>query len=306
MTLLIAHRGASAEAPENTVPAVRKAWKRRSDGVEIDIHLTRDNRLAVIHDADTGRVARVSLPVERSSLAQLQAIDVGRWKRKRYVGRRVPSFAQASRVIPAEKWLFAELKSGPRIAPFALRELASAARVGDRTMVCSFKLDTIGAVRDEAQRQGVDGLQLGWILGVADVEALREPSEREMLFWRAETAGASWLSMHTSKVVDAALVASARASGFRVAVWTVDKESEASRLVRVGVDAIITNDPKKVGPHVHAAREASSSPRGPSVDVVPTRAAVPAWMGDEEVAEIERLETRRETGSEDAPVTARG
>ena len=280
MTLLIAHRGASAEAPENTIPAIRKAWKRSADGVEIDIHITRDNRLAVIHDNDTGRVARVALPVESSTLAQLQALDVGRWKRKRYLGRRIPTLAQAITTIPTSKWLFAELKSGPRIAPFALRELIRNARVAPHTMVCSFKLDTLAAMRDEAQRRNIQGPPLGWIVPLPEVESLRDHAERDTLFWRAESAGCSWLSLHHSKAIDANFISAARAANFKVAVWTVDKESDAARLVRVGVDAIISNDPKRIAPYVCAAKGQSSSNQNATPAITPTRAAIPAWMDD--------------------------
>ncbi|MEM1166969.1 MAG: glycerophosphodiester phosphodiesterase family protein [Planctomycetota bacterium] len=285
MPLLIAHRGASAEAPENTVPAIRRAWKRGCDGVEIDIHLTRDNRLAVIHDGDTGRVARVSLPVERSTLAQLQALDVGRWKRKRYVGRRVPSLDQALAAIPVMRWAFLELKSESRIAPYIVRALVDAGRTeaaGLATlMICSFKLDTLAAVRDEAVRRGIEGVQLGWICGITDVEALRDAAERESLFWRAESAGCSWLSLHHSKRIDGAFVAQARQQGLRIASWTVDKPQEVARLVRVGVDAVLTNDPKTVGAYVRAG-EGGREPVAPQARpaLTPTRAAIPAWSNE--------------------------
>ncbi|MEM9083968.1 MAG: glycerophosphodiester phosphodiesterase family protein [Planctomycetota bacterium] len=307
MTLVIAHRGASVEAPENTVPAIRRAWKREADGVEIDIHLTRDNRLAVIHDGDTGRVAKVALPVATSTLAQLQSIDVGRWKKKRYVGRRVPSLDQALAFVDREKWAFLELKSGPRIAPFFVRELARLGRFDSRLMICSFKLETLAAVRDEIVRQGIDFPVenqklptnaprataqrwgrggLGWICGLAEVEALRHNSERETMFWRAESAGCSWLSLHHSRAIEPSFVSDASKHGFRIACWTVDKEQEATRLARVGVHAVITNDPKKTGPYVKAVRkpdeqaeiQVSNQAKTKSQH---TRAALPAWASGE-------------------------
>lgn len=286
MPLLIAHRGASAEAPENTVPAIRRAWKRGSDGVEIDVHITRDQRLAVIHDDDTGRVARVALPVESSTLAQLQALDVGRWKKKRYVGRRIPTLEQALAVVPEERWAFVELKSGPGIAPRVVRQLENLSRFGPRMMICSFKLDTLVAVRDECVRRGIERFQLGWICGMADVESLRQPAEREAMFWRAEWAGCEWLSLHHSKVMDASFMSEAHEAGLRVACWTVDKPQEAARLVRVGVDAIITNDPKHVGPYVKAGEpdhpDSTSAPATarPASHPLPMRVATPAWMAE--------------------------
>src|SRR5687767_10257607 len=84
----IAHRGASHDAPENTLAAVRLAWAQHADAVEVDVHLTRDGRLAVIHDPDTQRTAGVARVVAQSTLAELQLLDVGRWKASRFAGEK--------------------------------------------------------------------------------------------------------------------------------------------------------------------------------------------------------------------------
>jgi glycerophosphoryl diester phosphodiesterase len=78
--LLIAHRGASREAPENTLAAFELAWQQGADGIEADFRLTRDGRIVCLHDATTGRTAGIDLAVAGASLEELKQLDFGSWK----------------------------------------------------------------------------------------------------------------------------------------------------------------------------------------------------------------------------------
>src|SRR6185369_848081 len=89
--MLIAHRGASRDAPENTLAAFRLAWQQGADGIEADFRLTRDGRVVCLHDASTGRTAGVDLAVAEASLEELKRLDVGGWKGARWAGERIPT-----------------------------------------------------------------------------------------------------------------------------------------------------------------------------------------------------------------------
>src|SRR5688572_31257071 len=78
---IVAHRGASFDAPENTVAAIKLAWEQKADASEFDIYLTKDGKIAVIHDKDTMRTAGVQKLVAESTLEELRKLDVGKWKR---------------------------------------------------------------------------------------------------------------------------------------------------------------------------------------------------------------------------------
>src|SRR5262245_58873165 len=80
MTELIAHRGASHDAPENTLASVQLAWEQGADAVEVDVHASRDGRIVVIHDASTRKTAGVRGWVRERSWSELSALEVGRWK----------------------------------------------------------------------------------------------------------------------------------------------------------------------------------------------------------------------------------
>jgi len=121
--LIIAHRGASDSAPENTLAAVRGAWAEGADTLEVDVHLTRDGRLAVIHDPDTQRTTGIPRVVAETTLAELQQLDAGRWKDARFAGEQIPALDDVLAIIPPAKRVFIELKSGPEAIDALVRWL---------------------------------------------------------------------------------------------------------------------------------------------------------------------------------------
>ena len=104
--LLIAHRGESFDAPENTMASFALAWQRGDDAIELDVHLTADKQLIVSHDPDTQRAAGVKRIIRDELFAVLQTIDVGR-------GERMPTLEQVLRAMALGKQAFVEIKVGP-------------------------------------------------------------------------------------------------------------------------------------------------------------------------------------------------
>lgn len=88
--LIIAHRGESFDAPENTLAAIELAWKRGARAVEIDVHLSKDNHVVVFHDFNTKRLSGVNKNVRSQTLQQLRALDVGSWKGVHWKGEQIP------------------------------------------------------------------------------------------------------------------------------------------------------------------------------------------------------------------------
>src|SRR5690242_8830167 len=91
---LVGHRGASHDAPENTVASFREAWRQGADAAELDVHLTKDGRLVVIHDGDAKRTTGSPLKVREATLAELRRLDAGAWKGARYAGEKLPTLAE--------------------------------------------------------------------------------------------------------------------------------------------------------------------------------------------------------------------
>src|SRR5436190_9554723 len=91
---LVAHRGASADAPENTVAAIKLAWEQKADASEFDVYLTKDGKIVVIHDATTKRTAGEDKKVADTSLEDLRKLEVGKWKNPKFAGEKIPTLEE--------------------------------------------------------------------------------------------------------------------------------------------------------------------------------------------------------------------
>ena len=151
--LITAHRGASHDAPENTLAAFQLAWEQAADAIEGDFRLSSDGRIVCVHDADTKRVAGVNHVVADTPLEQLRELDAGRWKDARFEGEKLPTFAEVLAAVPPGKRFFIELKTGPAIVPVLVEELA--AWRGDPALltIIAFDADTV------ANRPGADAAE---------------------------------------------------------------------------------------------------------------------------------------------------
>ena len=105
---IIAHRGASHAAPENTLAAARLAWSENADAMEADFRLTADGQIVALHDETTRRVAGTAHVVAETSLAELQQLDVGRWKDPQFAGESPPTLGQLLETVPEGKRFLAE------------------------------------------------------------------------------------------------------------------------------------------------------------------------------------------------------
>ena len=121
--MIVAHRGASYDAPENTLPAFTLAWEQGADAVEADFHLTKDGHIVCIHNGDTKSVAKENLVVCDSTLDELRKLDVGAQRGEAFKGTRIPTISEVFAVIPEQKKIFIEIKSDAQIIPVLLREI---------------------------------------------------------------------------------------------------------------------------------------------------------------------------------------
>lgn len=237
--LLIAHRGASHEAPENTLAAFRLAWEQGADGIEADFRLTRDGRVVCLHDAATGRTAGIDLAVATAAYDELRRLDVGAWKGADWRGERIPSLEEVLHGLPPGKLLMIELKSGAEIiAPVREILTGSGVPVGQLRLL-AFDSRLVAAVKEQ-----LPGIRV--CLNVACRRSLRtgswRPSREEILATLVQ-CGADGLSSRAQAVLDREFVAGLRQNGKEVLVWTVDSVRSAGRYRDLGVDGIMTNRP---------------------------------------------------------------
>ena len=228
-TINCAHRGASGQAPENTLGALNRALALGADMAEIDVRLTADGRLAVIHDATLERTTDGQGPVGALTMAELKRLDAGAWFGPEWTGERIPELGEVLDLARGKFRLNIELKPDHRREPMLdelLRRLASHAGAG-RCVVTSFDADLVDELKARAPQQPA-----GYIFGAGELPG-----------W-AFSAKVEVLSAERS-LVDAAFCEFAAASDKSVHVWTVDEPTDMRRFQLLGVDAIITNHPER-------------------------------------------------------------
>jgi glycerophosphoryl diester phosphodiesterase len=233
---LIAHRGAAADAPENTLDAFDLAWQQGADGIEGDFQLTRDGEIVCIHDAFTMRTARRPRKVTRATLAELRQLDVGSWKGEQWRGLRIPTLGEVLATVPEGKTMFIEIKSGPEILPPLKAALATSGLQAGQAIVICFDARVIV----EAKRL-LPQLKALWITDFkSDKKTGVRPSAGEILE-TLESIGADGVDCRSHAVVDQAFMQTLRSAQKEVHIWTVDDVPLARRYLQLGADSLTSN-----------------------------------------------------------------
>jgi glycerophosphoryl diester phosphodiesterase len=232
---IIAHRGASHDAPENTLAAVRLAWAQHADAVECDVRLTRDGLLAVIHDPDTQRTTGHASLVRETTLADLQHLDAGGWKHAKFAGEKIPSLDALLALVPAGKRVFVEVKGGPEAIDALERSITRSGLASAQLVIIAFEFATACAAKTRLKE-----IPACWI-----VERDSEPGRLPLaeLVARTRAAGLDGLDLEVTFPIDVGFVQQIRAAGIKLYVWTLDDSSPARDLIAAGVDGITTNRP---------------------------------------------------------------
>ncbi|MHB8951571.1 MAG: glycerophosphodiester phosphodiesterase [Pirellulaceae bacterium] len=241
--MIVAHRGASEEAPENTLAAFRLAWELGADAIEGDFYLTRDGHMVAIHDETTQRTAGVDLRVADATLAQLQALDVGTWKADRFRGERIPTLEQVLALVPLGKKIFVEIKCTAEVVPKLHTILRESCVPLDQIVVISFHEVVITQCKQQMPQ-----VPAYWLTGYTQQESTGtwSPSREEVLRI-LQRSGADGLDTEGNRqVVDRAFVEQLRARGLGFHVWTLDDPADARYFQHLGVDSITTNRPAAI------------------------------------------------------------
>lgn len=227
--LLLGHRGAAAEAPANTALAFRRAMEAGADGVELDVHLSRDGQVVVVHDDAVPLGPGITAMVRALTLEQLREVDAGN-------GERIPTLDEALEAVGPEAVVNIELKGVSATTEGLERAVVRtvyAHRRSRRVIISSFnplRLWRVGRLDPDLPLAMLHGPDVP--LFVRDL-------------WFLPLVQPDALHPHHSQV-DAAYMARARRWGVRVNAWTVNDPAEVRRLLDLGVDGIITDDPRQM------------------------------------------------------------
>src|SRR5690606_20002442 len=149
--LIIAHRGASDQAPETTMAAFRRALDIGADGIELDVHMSADGRLVVIHDETVDRTSNGKGLVKDKTLAELKELDFGSWFSEGFRGEKIPELEDVLELLSDRDVLLnIEIKNGPVFYPGIETAVADALQkygMTDRTIISSFNHYTLVEIR---------------------------------------------------------------------------------------------------------------------------------------------------------------
>lgn len=232
---IVGHRGASFDAPENTLASIKLAWEQKADAAEFDVYLSKDGKIVVIHDADTKRTAGAEKKVVEQTLEELRKLDAGKWKGAKFVGEKIPTLDEVLATVPAGKRVFIEVKCGVEIVPELDRVIKASKLKPEQTCVISFSADVIAATK-----KARPDLPCYWIVSLTT----KKPRTAEELIAKAKEIKADGLDLSaTSAVLDAAFGKKVKDAGLKLYVWTVDDMDLAKKMLAVGVESITTNKP---------------------------------------------------------------
>lgn len=248
-TLVFAHRGGAGLAPENTMAAFANGLALGSDGLECDVHLSRDGVPVVIHDHTLDRTTDASGPVGAYTAAQLEAVDAayrfagldGTFPfRGRGIG--VPALEAVLRAFPSARVII-EMKEGTAALAHAVLDVIRRTEAVDRVCVGSFHRNGLGVLRGEepAVATSASEREARWTLYRAWCRWPFRHQARYCAFQVPERVG-------SLRVVSPAFLRQAHRSGARVDVWVVDRPDDVIRLFEWGVDGVITDRPDVVVP----------------------------------------------------------
>jgi glycerophosphoryl diester phosphodiesterase len=237
---IIAHRGASHDAPENTLAAFKLGWAQRADAVELDVWLSKDGQLIVSHDADTKRTTGVAKKIPESTLAELRALDAGAWKDPKWKGEPLPTLDQVLPLIPAGKRLVIEIKCGVECLPELERVLKASGKPASQLVIISFSHPVCAAAKKLFPQ-----IPVLFLASFKQDKATGAWSPTpDSLLAKAKAAQLDGLNLAWKGPLDAAFVQQTHAAGLKFYVWTVDDPEVARRLVTAGVDGLTTNRPE--------------------------------------------------------------
>jgi len=224
--LIVGHRGAAGRAPENTMASVRAAIEDGADWVEIDVQETLDGEVVVIHDSDFMKLAGVPLKVWDGTLEEVRGVDIGSWFDPGFAGERVPTLREVLEAVrSSDARLVIELKYYGHDQALEQRvvDLVERAGMAERVAIMSLKYAGVQKVRQ---------LRPDWTVGLLSATAIGDLSRMD----------ADFLAVNLG-MAKPSFIRRAHRAGKKVFVWTVNDAVTMSRVLSLGVDGVITDEP---------------------------------------------------------------
>lgn len=243
--MIVAHRGASFDAPENTLAAFQEAWKQKADAIEGDFYLTKDGHIVCMHDKTTERTTAGSskLKPAESTLDQLRDLDVGSWKHERYAGERVPLLEEVLATVPQSGKILIEIKCGPEIIEPLRVILEKTTLRPEQVIIICFDEEVVKQAREKMPQ-----FKANWLTSYKQNKLTGKwsPTAGKVLKTLKSTKATGLGTQGRDEVVTAEFVRDIRSAGVECHVWTVNDAAQAKRYAELGFDSITTDKPAEI------------------------------------------------------------
>jgi len=222
---VVAHRGAAGKAPENTLASIRQAILDQTDWVEFDVQESADGEVVVIHDSDFMKLAGVDLKVWEGTLAQIREIDIGSWFDPQFSTERVPTLLEVLEETKGKTRAVIELKYYGHDQQLEQRvvDIVEQLDMADEVAIMSLKYEGIQKIR---------ALRPDWTIGLLSATAIGNLASLDVDFLAVAKGMAT-----------PGFIRRSHEQGKQVFVWTLNDAVSLSRMMSLGVDGVITDEP---------------------------------------------------------------
>jgi len=222
---VVAHRGAAGKAPENTLASIRQAIADGTDWVEIDVQESADGQVVVTHDSDFMKLAGVDLKVWDGTLEQIRDIDIGSWFDPKFSAERVPTLVEVLAEAKGNAHVVIELKYYGHDQQLEQRVVDIVEQLGmtDEVAIMSLKYEGVQKIR---------ALRPDWIIGLLSATAIGNLAALDVDFLAV-----------AQRMATPGFIRRSHAQGKQVFVWTINDAVNLSRMMSLGVDGVITDEP---------------------------------------------------------------
>lgn len=226
--LVIAHRGASFTAPENTLSAYKIAFNNNCRAAECDIYMTKDNKIVLSHDRTLKRIAGVDIDITLSNYNDLQSYDVGSFKSEKYKNERIPLLSEVIDILPENAQLFIEIKDTERILN-PLKELIANSGKNKNVSIIAFDYEVL-----RKSKELMPDIPHHWLI---HLESQKSDAMQKVKDAKLDGINASY------KILDANFIKEVHDAWYKVFTWTINDIIIAENLKKMGIDGITTDRP---------------------------------------------------------------
>lgn len=217
--------------------SINLAWENGADAVEIDVRLTKDKHIVVIHDTNTWRVAKKFKCISNSNLKELKTVDVGKFKNSKYLGESIPTLQEVLSTVPKGKKILIEIKSNYKIIPILAKDLKHSTLSPNQIEIICFELKTLNKVKKQLPQYSVL-----WVceLDYSLIRKIFSPSINKIIS-KAIKYNIHGLDLWAGAVLDVNAIKKIKSSNLKLYVWTVNNPDQAKALFNLGVDGVTTD-----------------------------------------------------------------